>query len=191
MTKTLYSIGHSSHSIEEFLQLLRLHRIEVIADVRSHPVSRFAPQFNSESLSEHLRGQKLRYVFLGRELGGRPSDPRFYDREGYVLYSEIAESPAFLEGIARLEKGVSDFRVGIMCSEEDPHYCHRRLLVGRVMAAHGCEISHVRGNGRTQSEADLRNEELRKTPPLLFPVPWRSAVPLRHKALGTSETEGQ
>jgi len=159
--------------------------------VRSHPVSRFAPQFNSEPLHEYLRGEKLGYVFLGRELGGRPAEPRFYDPEGYVLYSEIAESPAFLEGITRLEKGMRDFLVAIMCSEEDPRCCHRRLLVGRVMAAHGCEIIHVRGSGRIESEADLMNEELRNTPPMLFPVPWRSAVPLRHKALGRPETEGQ
>lgn len=189
MTKTLYSIGHSSHSSEEFLRLLRLHRIEVVADVRSHPVSRFAPQFNSESLRDYLRDEKLRYVFLGRELGGRPTEPRFYDPEGYVLYSEIAKSPAFLEGIARLEKGVRDFSVAIMCSEEDPRCCHRRLLVGRVMATHGYEIIHVRGSGRSESEADLMDEELRTTPPMLFPAPWRSAVPLRHKALGASETE--
>ena len=193
MTRTFYSIGHSSQSIDAFIELLYLHRIEVVADVRSHPVSRFAPQFNSESLREHLRGRNIRYVSLGRELGGRPSDARFYDPEGYVLYSEIAESPAFLEGIRRLEKGVREFRVAIMCSEEDPCSCHRRLLVGRVMAAHGCEVRHVRVNGQVQSEEDLVKEESRRASPTLFPVPWRSVFPLRQRQKGfdTVETQGQ
>jgi uncharacterized protein (DUF488 family) len=190
MTDVLYSVGHSSHSVEEFLKLLRLQQIDVVADVRSHPASRFAPQFNSQPLQQYLQSQKVRYVFLGKELGGRPSDPQFYDPEGYVLYSEVAESPGFAEGIRRLQKGVRDFTVVMMCSEEDPCFCHRRLLVGRVMAAHGFEIVHLRGNGRAQPEADLVNEEARKSPPMLFPAPWRSAVPLRHRPLGTLEPEG-
>jgi len=189
MSATLYSIGHSSHSADDFAELLRRHKIEVIADVRSHPASRFAPHFNSQSLREYLRSRDFGYVFLGKELGGRPSDPGFYDREGYVLYSKIAESPEFREGIARLEKGVQGFRVAVMCSEEDPSFCHRRLLVGRVMAAHGFGVSHLRANGRVQSEEDLVNEELRKSIPTLFPAPWRSAVPLRHKGLGKMEAE--
>ncbi len=189
MTKIFYSIGHSSHSAEAFAELLRLHRIDVVADVRSHPLSRFAPQFNWQSLREYLRSQDFQYVFLGKELGGRPSDPRFYDPEGYVLYSKLAESSAFLEGITRLEKGVRNFRVAAMCSEENPISCHRRLLIGRVMAARGFQVGHLRGNGQVQSETDLKNEEIRKSPPMLFPAPWRSVVPLRHSALEPTETD--
>ena len=181
MKGTVYTVGHSSHSIDEFMRLLTLHHIDALADVRSYPVSRFASQFNGEPLRLHLRKRGLRYVALGKELGGRPSDARFYDEEGYVLYSDLAESAAFLEGIGRLEKGINEFNVAVMCSEEDPRHCHRRLLVGRVMADRGYEIRHVRGNGGVQAESDLVNEESRIIPPTLFPRPWRSIMPLRQR----------
>ena len=152
---TLLSVGHSNHALERFLDLLRLHRLEVVVDVRSHPYSRFAPQYNRETLSEALQRVGIKYVFLGRELGGRPEGEEYYDAEGHVLYGRVAQSPVFGEGIARLENGLSRYRVAIMCSEEDPTDCHRRLLVTRVLGDRGVEVRHVRGDGRVQLEREL------------------------------------
>lgn len=96
---------------------------------------------------------------MGRELGGRPQDSEFYDAEGFVLYSQIAESPLFLEGIDRLMKGIKTYRVAVMCGEENPANCHRRLLVGRVLAKRGVSVRHIRGDGTIQDEDELAREE--------------------------------
>jgi uncharacterized protein (DUF488 family) len=158
----LFSIGHSNHALERFLDLLRQHRIEVLVDARSHPYSRFAPHFDKSSLKEAVSKAGIKYLFLGRELGGRPDGDEFYDKEGHVLYGRVAEASLFLDGIERLENGIANYRIALMCSEENPSACHRRLLVGRVLAARGIQLEHIRGNGRVQTEAEFQAEEERR-----------------------------
>ena len=158
----LYSIGHSNHALERFVDLLRQHRIEVLVDARSHPYSKFAPHFDAPSLKEAVIAAGIKYLSMGKELGGRPDGDEFYDAEGHVLYWRVAESHLFLDGIARLEKGITKYHVAIMCSEEDPSACHRRLLVGRVLETRGVQLEHIRGDGRIQTEAELRAEEERR-----------------------------
>jgi uncharacterized protein (DUF488 family) len=161
IARRLFSIGHSNHSLEKFLNLLRQHRIEVLVDARSQPYSGFAPHFGAPSLKEAVIGAGIKYLFMGKELGGRPEGDDFYDAEGHVLYWRVAESNLFLDGIARLENGITKHRVAIMCSEEDPSACHRRLLVGRVLKTRGVQLEHIRGDGRIQTEAELQAEEER------------------------------
>ena len=71
----LFSIGHSTHQIEEFMALLRLHEVSVVVDVRSSPYSRYNPQFDRESLDNSLSAEEIVYLFLGRKLGPRVDDP--------------------------------------------------------------------------------------------------------------------
>jgi uncharacterized protein (DUF488 family) len=149
--------------------------VQVVADVCSYPYSNYSPHFDREPLARSLRAAGFAYVYLGREVGGRPEGAEYYDAEGHVLYGRVAESPAFREGLARLLKGIAEYRVAIMCSEEDPAGCHRRLLVGRVLAESGVAILHIRGDGTVQSEEELaalsQSDQLS-----LFeePVPWKS-----------------
>ena len=99
----LFTIGHSTHSWEKFLELLRQHRIEAVADVRSSPFSQFNPHFNRETLRHALRQQGISYVFLGEELGARRSEPECYVN-GRVDYSLIARTPAFIHGLTGSSK---------------------------------------------------------------------------------------
>lgn len=151
----LFSIGHSSHSIEAFLKLLDQHGIEVIADVRSSPFSKFVPQFNQNQLQPMLEQNGRRYVFLGKELGGRPPGAQYYDDAGHALYGRMAGADFFLKGLTRLEKGMRSYRVAILCSEEDPAVCHRHLLMGRVLAERGIILRHIRGDGRIEPEPEV------------------------------------
>ena len=89
-TIPLYSIGHSNTDVDVFLDLLGRHRIEVVADVRSSPFSRHAPHFNREQLKRALANRRVRYVYMGDELGGRPSDPVMYDEQHHVRYDLLA-----------------------------------------------------------------------------------------------------
>src|SRR5205085_6180126 len=130
-----------------------------VADTRSQPYSKYSPQYDVTELKRALVENGFRYIYLGRELGGRPDGKEFYDADGHVLYARVAESPAFLEGIARLESGMRDFRVALLCSEENPAGCHRRLLIGRVLEKRGVVVDHILGDGRLQSEEELAAQE--------------------------------
>ena len=99
----------------------------------------------------------------------------------------------FIEGIDRLMKGISKYRVALMCSEENPATCHRRLLIGRVLSDHGVEMLHIRSDGIIQSEEDIRREDSRsdnsEAQQSLFGlengVDWKSARPVLKKEIGS------
>jgi uncharacterized protein (DUF488 family) len=164
MPTTIWTIGHSNHPLASFCDLLAQHRIDVVVDVRSSPYSRYASHFNREAIQGALVERAVQYVFLGDLLGGRVEDADFYDDEGRVLYDRVAESAGFRGGIERL-LGIADHgRVAILCGEEDPTDCHRRLLVGRVLGERGVQVVHLRGDGRAQTEAEVAAQQtFRKT----------------------------
>jgi uncharacterized protein (DUF488 family) len=155
----MLTVGHSNHSIERLLDLLKSRGVEVVADVRSQPYSKYSPQFDSQDLASSLAASGIKYVFLGKELGGRPADRSFYDRDGRVLYSLVAKSPVFQSGVEKLLAESRRRRVAMLCAEENPSMCHRRLLVTRVLRERGVEVEHIRGDGSLQSEAELLAEE--------------------------------
>jgi uncharacterized protein (DUF488 family) len=100
--RTFYTIGHSSHTAERFVELLRLYAIEVLVDTRSAPYSRYTPQFDREALRASVVAAGVKYLWLGDVVGGRPKDEGCYDGEGRVLYGRVAEQMAFQEAITRL-----------------------------------------------------------------------------------------
>jgi uncharacterized protein (DUF488 family) len=162
--RTVWTIGHSNHPLETFLDLLVQHRIGLLVDVRSSPYSRHVPHFGREALCSALKDRAIEYLFLGDLLGGRAEDWQFYDAAGHVLYDRVAQSPPFRQGIDRLLAATENSRLAMLCGEEDPSDCHRRLLVGRVLRDRGILVEHIRGNGQVQTEDDLAAEEcFRKT----------------------------
>lgn len=156
---SVYTIGHSNQALETFLGLLDLHQIEVLVDVRSQPYSKYTPHFSAAELKAAILGHGLKYLFLGKELGGRPAGPEFYDAKGRANYGLVAHSPLFLEGLERLQKGLGKYRVALMCSEENPQNCHRHLLISRVLAERGIKIVHIRGDGSLQPEQALSRQK--------------------------------
>ena len=147
------TIGHSTHSIEHFVALLRSHGVTAIADVRSQPLSRYAPQFNRAELAASLRQSDLQYVFLGRELGARSKDPNCYI-DGRVQYARLALTDDFRAGLARIVSGAQNERIALMCTEKDPLDCHRTVLVARRLADEGVRISHIRADGSIESDGE-------------------------------------
>ncbi len=133
-------------------------------DTRSHPYSRYAPHFNARDIEATLSGDGIGYLFLGRELGGRPKEEEFYDAAGRVDYARVEGSRPFVDGIHRLEKEIQARKVALLCSEEDPACCHRRLLVGRALGERRIAIQHIRGDGSIQTEGEPAGDQ-----PALFP----------------------
>jgi len=146
MPHDIYTIGHSTQAIEDFVRLLRKHEITALADVRSSPYSQRNPQFNRETLADALKGAGIRYVFLGKELGARSEDEGCYI-DHKVQYSLLAKTPLFQSGIGRVIEGAATHRVALMCAEKDPLDCHRTILVSRELVKQGCTIVHILSGG--------------------------------------------
>ncbi|MDE0717420.1 MAG: DUF488 domain-containing protein [Rhodospirillaceae bacterium] len=140
------TVGHSNHSLETFLSLLAGHAVTALADVRSAPWSRFNPQFNRKALSASLSTAGIAYVWLGRELGGRPDDPACYV-DGELRYDRLAGTLLYREGIERVLRGVREHRLALMCAEKDPLHCHRALLVSRSLEERGLGVEHILADG--------------------------------------------
>ena len=157
-TSTIFTIGHSSLDTESFIRLLKDNSIDIVVDVRSNPYSRYAPQFSKNNIQDSMETNSIKYLFLGKELGGKPSGREYYDSRGYVLYSKIADALSFKKGIKRLIKGTRAYRIALMCSEENPANCHRMLLIGRVLADNGVKTLHIRSDARIQSDDDIIDE---------------------------------
>lgn len=150
----IFTVGHSRHSAENFLSLLHTHGVELLVDVRSCPQSKHVPHFDKLSLDQLVVGKGLRYVFLGRQLGGRPDARAFYRADGSVDYVRRAEAQDFVDGIELLVALARGRRAVILCAEEDPARCHRRLLVTPALVRRGVDVAHIRGDGRLEAEPD-------------------------------------
>jgi uncharacterized protein (DUF488 family) len=159
---TCYTLGHSRHTAEHFVTLLRAHAIERLVDVRSQPYSKWAPHFDTSALAQLLDANGIDYVFLGRQLGGRPEGRAFYRDDGTVDYALRRAAPEFTDGIQRLVALAQERQTTILCAEEDPASCHRRLLVAPALVRTGAAIVHVRGDGRLEPERDLSPPETRQ-----------------------------
>jgi uncharacterized protein (DUF488 family) len=142
----IYTIGHSTHSWEDFLGLLAAHDIEVVADVRSKPYSRFNPQFNRDALASGLEEAGKRYLFLGKELGGKPQDPE-RPLADELVWEYIRSRPQFREGLDRLLEEARHFKVCLLCAEADPARCHRGQLLAPELVAQGVEVQHILADG--------------------------------------------
>jgi uncharacterized protein (DUF488 family) len=161
----LFTIGHSNHSIEGFIALLNQHQITAVADVRSHPYSRYLPHFNKSALEAALKQAKISYVFLGRELGARPDDLGCYDSTGKALYERIAKTDLFSVGIQRLLNGIKSYHIALMCAEKDPMTCHRTILVCHRLKPYNLSIFHILPQGQLESQAELEQRLLEKYNP--------------------------
>lgn len=155
----LYSIGHGNKSVDELAAVLRHQGVAFVADVRSSPYSRWHPEFNRERLGPQLKLHGLTYVYMGDQLGGRPSDPACYNERGEVDYDKLVARPDFQAGLARLAvadgKGV---RLAVMCSEADPAQCHRSKAIGEaLLKQYGIDVRHIYGAGKVRMQSQIRS----------------------------------
>lgn len=156
MSNGIYTIGHSTHSINKFLNLIKLHQIEVVADVRSSPYSKINSQYNREELKNSLKGANILYVFLGQELGARSDNPGCYVNDK-VQYNLLSKTELFQSGISRLIEGASTYRVALMCAEKEPLDCHRTILIAHELDKRGIEVMHILSDGTVEKHKEAIN----------------------------------
>jgi uncharacterized protein (DUF488 family) len=165
---SIWTVGHSTRTIEEFIDLLRQHQIEILVDVRHFPGSRRFPHFNQGSLRQSLVATGIRYEHLV-ELGGRRAaraDSRnvAWRNASFRGYADYMETPPFRAGIERLLAIASAGRTSIMCSEAVWWRCHRSMIAD-YLKANGVHVFHILNADRTQehpytSAAQLVNGQL-------------------------------
>src|SRR5262245_45006896 len=149
---SIWTVGHSTLSIDEFLAVLASFEIEILVDVRSFPGSRRYPQFNKENLRASLSAAGIDYIHLP-ELGGRrktrpDSENVAWRNESFRGYADYMETEAFREGIERLMKSARVRRTAIMCAEAVWWRCHRSLIADYLKAI-AVTVTHILGEGKS------------------------------------------
>jgi uncharacterized protein (DUF488 family) len=150
---TLWTIGHSTHSIDEFLEMLAAHGITRVADVRRFPGSRAHPQFNPEVLAASLAARGIGYTPM-LELGGRrkprPDSPHVaWRNESFRGYADYMDTPAFAAASTELAALARGDRVAVMCAEGVWWRCHRSMIAD-YFKARGWTVLHILGAGEAK-----------------------------------------
>ena len=148
----LWTVGHSTHTLDAFLALLSAHAIAQVADVRTVPRSRRHPQFRTAALEQSLPGGGIAYAHLARLGGWRRPDPGSpndaWRNPSFRGYADYAMSDEFAEGLAELCALAAARRTAMMCSEALWWRCHRRLVADRLTVA-GHTVCHIDSAGRS------------------------------------------
>jgi uncharacterized protein (DUF488 family) len=147
----LYTIGHSTRSLEELIKALRAHQIQTLVDVRAFPMSRRLPQFNRDSLQQSLPAARIRYVSM-QSLGGYrkkvlEESPHIALRnQSFRNYADYMLTPEFDHAISELLALAENSRTAYMCAERPYFRCHR-MLISDWLVAHGHEVLHIDAEG--------------------------------------------
>lgn len=152
----IYTIGHGGGSFTDLERRLEPHRVGIIVDVRSQPWSSRAPDFTRDALEIHAAGAGLAYRWLGRSLGGRPSDPALSTADGDLADEEaaVASAPSFSAGLDEVE-GLADIApVVLLCAETDARRCHRATLIAPALIARGYHVHHIDADGVAEPHQD-------------------------------------
>lgn len=164
----LYTIGHSTRSLEELVALLKEHDVQILADVRMWPASRRNPQFNRENLEKTLLEKGITYEWLGDSLGGyrreglgEKSPNKAWRSQGFRNYADYTLTEEFRRGMERLLSLAERGRVAYMCAEKYYWRCHRRI-VSDYLKAKGHQVTHIIEKGETREHeltafAEMRN----------------------------------
>lgn len=142
----IWTVGHSTRNIEEFLNILAAHRVKILIDVRSFPASRRYPQFNQAALSKSLAEARIDYLWM-KELGGRrrsrpDSRNTRWRNVSFRAYADYMETDAFQLAIAQLQDAARLKRAAMMCAEAVWWRCHRSLISDHLKSI-GVEVIHI------------------------------------------------
>ncbi len=156
----IFTLGHSNRTLEEFLDLLKRHDIDAVADVRSQPYGRL-DHFNREVLAAALKAARIEYIFLGKELGARRDEQECYVG-GKAVYEKIAELRVFKEGLSCLTRRAQSSRLAILCAEKEPLDGHRTILICRHLKDSELCIRHILADGSLEEHSQTEKRLVRK-----------------------------
>ncbi|HEY3371641.1 MAG TPA: DUF488 domain-containing protein [Prolixibacteraceae bacterium] len=159
----IYTIGHSTHHHDYFLELLGEYGVNCIIDVRSVAASSYNPQYNQEPLRNFLKNNKIKYLHFADEFGARQTDPDLLNPEGKVDFVKMRKSWAFNNGLERIRQILDKGDVlAIMCSESEPIDCHRFSMVSVGLEDDGFDVRHILKDKSIKTNEELKDELLIK-----------------------------
>lgn len=159
----IYTVGHSTHQLDYFLELLKEYGVTCLIDVRSVAASSYNPQYNKEPLINFLKRNGIQYLHFAEEFGARHNDPELLDNEGKVDFEKVRKSWAFKNGIERIWHGLDKgFTISLMCSESEPFDCHRFSMISIALDKDGFDVKHIMKDKTLKTNADLENQLLKK-----------------------------
>lgn len=163
MVNTVYSIGYSGFSINDFIDTLHTNKISLVIDVRSTPYSQYFSDYNKDNLEKILEKSGIYYRNYVSEFGARQEERKYYTHDGYLDFELFAKSPAFLSGFDKLVKSMKqDYTFALMCAEKDPFNCHRTILVARAFYNAGYKVIHLLPNKCKVTQEDIEARLLKK-----------------------------
>ena len=146
----IFTIGHSNHPIEKFIDILKINNIDAVIDVRSNPISAYSPQFNRMELMKNLKMNDIKYFFMGNTLGGRPEDTSVLNSLNKIELEIIETKSWYNDAISKLIEFSKKNNIAVMCSEEDPQKCHRGYIISHTLLGKNQSVIHIRGNSLQQ-----------------------------------------
>jgi len=159
----IYTVGHSNHTADYFLELLKAFGVNCLVDVRSIAASTYNPQFNREPLQAYLKNNDIAYLHFAEEFGARHSDPDLLDEEGKVDFGLVRRSWQFKNGVERLWQGINKgYSMALMCSEAEPFDCHRFSMISVALEKEGFDVNHILKDKTLTTNARLENQLLKK-----------------------------
>lgn len=156
-----YTIGHSTRSLEDFIYIIKQYKINCIMDVRRVPYAsnEYTEVFNREFLDIKLKGKGIRYIYCGKELGGRMKKEGVIDEEGDVDFDKIIINPLFQKGIETIGREIKNGqKISLLCSERNPLNCHRSILIGYALSKAGIFVEHIIDENNTKSQSRIEEE---------------------------------
>jgi uncharacterized protein (DUF488 family) len=171
---TVFTVGHSSHTAQRFLELLRGHGVTQVADVRRWPRSRRHPHFDDDALAVELASSGIAYAHVP-ELGGHRDPVRGSVNDGWDVaafngYADHLASEEFARGLARLAQLRAERVTAVMCAEGDWRRCHRQLLADALVVREGVEVVHIAPDGGVERHAVTAFAERGEDGALTYPA---------------------
>ena len=179
---TIYTIGHSVHKADYFINLLKKHDIDLVLDVRSSPFSKHASQFNREIIQKELERNGIHYKFVGNTFGARQKDSSLYSDEGILDFDKVKKTDKFKECVEKVIEYINRANIVLMCSEKDPIDCHRSILLSKAFFDEDINIKHILENGEVETQLGLENRLLE-----LYELPRKTQKTLDFFAKGDGE----
>ncbi|MDD3436717.1 MAG: DUF488 domain-containing protein [Candidatus Gastranaerophilales bacterium] len=163
---SVFTIGYAAFNIDDFIDVLKSHKISHLIDVRSNPMSEYFQDYNSFNLEPKLKQHNIIYENLALEFGARQENNEFFSKSGFIDFEKFTQSEQFKNGLAKIEDGLKqDINFVLMCAEKDPINCHRSIMIAHAMQKNGIQVLHIMYDGQLQPQ----NEIDKKLLELYFP----------------------
>ena len=194
----VYTIGHSTHQLDFFLELIKAVEINCIIDIRSVPASAYNPQYNQDQFKIFLKKNHIAYLHFAEEFGARQTDYDLLDNDGKLDFEKVRKTRQFNNGLERIWQGIDkNFRIALMCSESEPMDCHRFSMVSIGLENDGFEVKHILKDRSIRTNLELEKDLLKKyekkipqinlfEPDITVDVQLKEALRLKNREIGFS-----